>query len=362
MNTRFKEPTHKATRQTNIELMRIISMILIIGCHFATHGGFQFDSSKITIPQIWWHVLELGGGFGTDLFIMISGYFLIEDKVIPAKHTKIILFWLQTFFYSFALFIISIIFRKECFSIVSLAKTFLPISFSSWWFASVYFLIYVLHPYINLGLNSMTAKQYRWFLSILIILWSIIPTFTTSQLYSNQLIELLLMYCIAGYIRKFGLFVNVKSKQWLSLWLLFSLITLLSSILLLLLGRKWSLAATHSTYFYSRTSFLTIARAVCFFMAFLKMKIQNITLINRFSSATFGVYLLHDSALLRNWLWIDLLKNASYANKLSIIPYSIICTLAIFAVGVVIDLLRQQLIEKPIVNLLFRFGSHRKHS
>lgn len=79
-----KYPQNKTKeRQSNIELMPIVVMMMIVGCHFATHGGFSFDYESITIPRLWWHVLELGGDFGTDVFVMISGYFLISDITPP---------------------------------------------------------------------------------------------------------------------------------------------------------------------------------------------------------------------------------------------------------------------------------------
>ena len=67
METSNKLLQDKSIRQSNIELLRIIVMILIVACHFATHGGFVFAHNHITIPQLWWHVLELGGNFGTDV-------------------------------------------------------------------------------------------------------------------------------------------------------------------------------------------------------------------------------------------------------------------------------------------------------
>ena len=171
---------------------------------------------------------------------------------------------------------------------------------------------------------------------------------TTSKFQANDLIELLLMYVIAGYIKKYGFSKKLKSSHWMLLWLLFTLITLMSSVVLLLVGKRWPIASSHSTYFYGQTSILTIARAVCFFMAFLTMKISNHSWINKVSSAMFGVYLLHDSKLLRQYLWKDLFNNASYQDTISIIPYSIFAILIVFICCTIIDILRQIAIECPL--------------
>ena len=40
-------------RLTSIELLRIVSMLMIVFHHFAVHGGFDWDGSKITVPRLW---------------------------------------------------------------------------------------------------------------------------------------------------------------------------------------------------------------------------------------------------------------------------------------------------------------------
>lgn len=86
-------------RNSSIELLRIIIMIMIIGHHFATHGGFSFDNS-ITIPRLWWNLIEMGGNFGVDVFIIISGYYLIKNDSFKINWNKALKLWGQIFFYS----------------------------------------------------------------------------------------------------------------------------------------------------------------------------------------------------------------------------------------------------------------------
>lgn len=348
---------NKKVRESNIEFLRIVAMLLIVGCHFATHGGFSFDSSSVTVPRIWWHILELGGNFGTDLFVMISGYFLIKDVSIPPKMNKIILFWLQIIFYSVILFFLAFPLGYGDSSLKNILMSVLPISYSAWWFASAYFVLYLLHPYINLALNAMDKKQYGIFLLVLIIIWSIIPLLTTSDFQSNNLIELFLMYAIAGYIRKFGLFEKASAITWAGLWIVFTILAFLSSLILLIIGTKISVASSHSTYFYTRTCILTIARAVTFFMLFLKIDIGRNNIINKISSAMFGVYLLHDSKLLRKFLWLDFFDVSSYKDTLKIIPYSIFVVGIVFVSCILIEFLRQLCIETPIKKLFYRKSS-----
>ena len=342
----------KPERNSSIELLRIIVMLMIVGCHFATHGGFSFDKQAITIPRLWWNVIEMGGNFGVDVFVLISGYYLVTDRYTGINVKKTCKLWGQIFFYSVALFLLAFVIGKGTLTPSSIIKALLPVSSAKWWFASTYFVMYLLHPYLNRILLSLNKKQYQTLIALSLVIWSIIPTFTTFTIESNVLLEFLMYYSIAGYIRLYGLNPSIKSKHWLILWLSFSFVTYLSSLIFMALGMKIESFDAFELHFYSRQSILTILRSVSFFMAFTTWKIKSNRFINTASSATFGVYLLHDSDLLRPYLWNEVFKNASFQNTLLLIPYSIIVILVVYIVCTIIDLGRHYLIETPYLKLV----------
>lgn len=344
-------------RQSNIELLRIVVMAMIVGGHFATHGGFQFNSQTITISRLWWNILEMGGNFGVDVFVLITGFFLIESKGLVIKPQKVIRIWGQIFFYSILLFFVSLLIGKGSVSPQSIIKTFFPITFGQWWFASTYLVLYLLHPYLNKLLQSLSKKEYQRLLLFMLAIWSIIPTFTTSSFQSNPLIEFVLYYSIAGYIKIYGLNHQYSSKTWFALWLTFSILTYLSCVIFMLMGKKIEFFSAHAIYFYGRNSILTICRAVSFFAAFLTLNIKTNHLINTISSAAFGVYLLHDSNLLRPYLWKEVFRNAQYQDSLLLLPYSIIVVAIVYIVCTIIDLMRKVFFEKPFMLLVNKYAN-----
>ena len=172
----------KAERDSSFELLRIISMFFIAICHFATHGGFSFDAQTLSIPRFWWFFIEMGGNFGVDVFVLISGYFLVKSQNELFNIKRILKFWGQVFFYSVLIYSIFAVAGVSDFSFKSLLKTVFPIIFGQWWFASTYFVLYLIHPFLNILLNKIEKKTYQSLLTLLIIIWCIIPTFSfTSQ-------------------------------------------------------------------------------------------------------------------------------------------------------------------------------------
>ena len=76
--------------------------------------------------------------------------------------------------------------------------------------------------------------------------------------------------------------------------------------------------------------------------------------VNIVASATFGVYLIHDNGLIRQFLWSDIFKNSQYQESVFLIPYSIIVVAIVYFICTIIDLLRQRFIEKPFMVLVNR--------
>ena len=93
----------KRLRQSNIELLRIVSMIMIVAHHFSVHGNFKFPIDTLTVNRLWTQFIQMGGKIGVDIFVLISGYFLVSSVTI--KKEKVIKLWLQIFTYSVVLFL-----------------------------------------------------------------------------------------------------------------------------------------------------------------------------------------------------------------------------------------------------------------
>ena len=68
---------NKNHRSSNIELLRIIAMIMIIAHHVSVHSGFVYPGEIISFNRLWIQFIQLGGKIGVNIFVLISGYFLV---------------------------------------------------------------------------------------------------------------------------------------------------------------------------------------------------------------------------------------------------------------------------------------------
>lgn len=341
-------------RNSSIELLRIIVMVMIVFSHFAVHGGFTSSATVITFPRLWFNLMVMGGKLGVDVFVIISGYFLIDNDTGFFKLRKIAKFWGQVFFYSIVLFIIGGLAGITDMSIKSLVKAFMPISYQAWWFASTYFVLYLLHPFLNKWLRGLSQSLYQRLILLLVVCWSIIPTVTKLFYEGNNLLWFITLYAIAGYIKLYGLNEKFTTKHYFVFWLICSVITYSSSVVIMLLAGKSESFPLYVTYFFEQEKITTLLTAVSLFMIFATLKLNYHKWINVIASATFGVYLIHDSNLLRPLIWLKLFKNAQYQDSALLIPYSIGAVIAVYVTCSLIDLLRLYIIEKPFMMLLKR--------
>ena len=148
------------SRNSAVELLRILSMLLIVGCHFATYGGFSFSASDLSPARFLYGFWELGGNLGTDIFVLISGYYLIENDSFSIRREKAFRLWAQIFFWSLLLFAVSFLWGAGDLSGKNILRTLFPVTFSRWWFASTYFVLYLLHPFLRKGLPPLSFGRF----------------------------------------------------------------------------------------------------------------------------------------------------------------------------------------------------------
>ena len=341
------QSTKIINRNTSIELLRIISMIMIMFHHFAYHGNFEWNFNEVTLTHLWYDFILMGGKVGVDIFVLISGYFLIENTEKLFQPKKLLKFWGQVVFYSIMTYLLSVMLRLNAFEIKQLIKVCLPITYPGWWFASTYFMLYLIHPFLNKLLHGLSKTEYQYLILMMVLCWSIIPTATTQLFESNSLLWFVTLYGIAGYVNLYGGNQKLQSKHYFSLYFMVLIITYTVSTTFLFLGTKKEEWSTHAIDFFEIERLPILLMAITLFMGFVTLKMNYHKWINMIASATFGVYLIHDSSYIRYYLWTNIFKINQYQDSTFLILYSILVVFILYVSCTMIDLIRKKLVEKP---------------
>ena len=335
-------------RNSTIETLRIISILLIIASHFSVHGLFEFDYI-FSVDYMYMDLLKMCGDFGVDIFVLITGYFMIKDQNLNGK--KVFSFWIQVLFYSVVIYLFVSLIGFEQFSIKELCRSFLPISFGKWWFASTYFVLLVLHPFLNRLITSIDKRWHEYLIVILVLFWSVIPTFMRRDFEGNNLLWFITLYCISSYVQIYSNKNRGNAKYYVLLFVI-SLIVPFSIRMLHEMGISIPVLSSMSSFVYSKQSLFTLIRALSVFLFAITRKETHNAIVNNLAAASFGIYLIHDSKSIRPVLW-NYVFELNQNLKINIVLYSLICIVVIYCACFLIDMLRKKLFETSfVINLM----------
>lgn len=335
-------PKVKQERNSSFEILRIIAILFIIAHHFSVHGGFDFsslgNSSQVFINRTWINFIAQFGKLGVNLFILISAFFLVESKF---KARRVLSILAEMLFFSITLGLVFFFVNKKTFTISVFNHMFFPFGSGTWWFMVSYLLLYILSPFLNLGIHAMNKKMHLALNILFIVIWSILPTFTDLNYGFSNFGWFITLYLVASYIRLYD--VSIKVKPIVGFLIFIGIFALWFAIECgfknLFDNNKYIVAKVISWFNYIATNnFLQFFAAVVLFLSFKNIKMKNVKAINLIASTTLAIYLFHDFIDMSNFLWIKLFKNASYASSPVLIPYSLGVILAVFAMGVVVGL------------------------
>lgn len=357
--------SHKV-RQSNFELLRIIAMLLIVLHHSMVHGTLRTSGKLVLdtgnpITFAIYNFLAFGGKVGVYIFVLITGYFMINSKISIKKIVKL---WLPIFFWAVTI-TLSYELVTSNFSIGEVVRSVFPIFFNQYWFMTVYFFMYLLIPLMNKAIRSFSIKQELWFIALGIVI--MLPNeFFYGAIIGGQLINFVIVYFIGAFISEHGLLWKkwFKKISYWSCWL--------SVIMILLTSIGFSFAgfSLKSMKLLKDASFLTDGETQTFFCLFIALGLfvwigsKNLgyhKFINTVAGTTFGIYLIHDNKFVHAILW----NKVCHMNSLIGMPiygvvYVIVVVMSVFAACSLLEFIRKQIfnkLEKRVADKLDTFGS-----
>ncbi len=337
------------TKQRNsaMEILRIISILLIICCHFTTHG-VQFPwTAQLSLTGFTMTFSRLGN-MGIAIFVMLSGYFSINTKFQFKKAFGLIF---QVQFYSILLCIISILIGAQQFNLEYAISSLFPATTQLYWFFTTFLVLYFLSPFINKLINVLSQKQHLTLVGIAVVFWSIMPTFTGNNFYASSVTDFLMYYLIGAFLQKYPEnLLSKKNNSKIIAAITFALLLILTIALLKSNDYKSGLGI-YAMHIYNRTSIFIVLIAACLVDIFSKIKPFTSKIINTAAGCCFGVYLIHDNRAFRYFMWLNIFKSNEYGDEPYAFFYILLSALIIFAACSVIELARKQFVEKPVMKL-----------
>ena len=346
---------NKNERQSNFELLRIIAMIMIVAHHLTIHcfavqlgdkSLYALDESfnkaiffkKLLLPQLF----MTGGKIANIIFVLITGYFLIDQKINITKQIKKI-FSQLAFVVPIIVFVSFLFYRYHSNTFIGIQN--LNILNSDYWFIGYYIgIISIAYIFLNKFLNKLKKKEYDILLAIMFSILSIAFLRNSISDISPNILTLfvgIFIYSLGGYIRLYSPFKNIRTII-LFFIIIISIIALCinnynNTLVNINIAQSNNMQGIYQSLIgYSEYSIFCLLIGISTFEIFRRIKMKNIRIINYISSSTFMIYLLHDNDFFRNvWRetnWIEVYYN----NSVKFIFLYLMWLAIIFGIGILI--------------------------
>ena len=335
----------KKPRQANIELLRIVATIMIILLHLLVHGGVVDAVAPFSTKYyILWTLCSFCY-IPVNLYALIFAYHQCESTF---KTKRMLLLLLEVWFYSVTIFLVLYLTSSINLTFENMCYVFLPTLNRSYWYITVYFGTYILSPFLNWVINRINQKQHLLLLTVLVILFSVWPSFAFLSSTLNfgggfGIVWFIVLYFLGAYIRKYYQ-SNGEFFKLLAVYLLFAIALPVSKFLIAHFSNTTGITAIPDDIFYNYNSILVLGASAYLFLLFLNIKVKRksmVNTINCIASATLGIYLIHDNTFVRNLLW-DALKINEMIDQSDFYFIMFGTVLVIFFICFIIDIIRQR--------------------
>lgn len=339
---------NKCKRNSSIEILRIVSMIMIVAHHYIFYGVQQNYNPEIagkvfsngSIENKLFSILLLPGGVvGVAVFFMIGGYFGIKNNRINLRRIVA-----STIVYSVLGVVLNITICLYHGNLVwssvfikSVVKCFFPINSSVYWFVTTYVILMVLKPILNKIITSVNCRCHIILTIFFFAEYLIGRTLLTAYF---SIFEAIFFYMIGALIQIYKDKFSYKRKLY---------------FLLFVIGWVGYVVFTHihipcfDVLGICVSGTLSAIGIFCFFV-FMPSRFNE--LVNIVGNLTFDVYLIHEHPLLREFLWSDLLMVGYQFQSRYYFWFSIASIVGVFIVCSILAFIIQKIIIKRIINKL----------
>lgn len=297
-------------RNSSIELLRIIAMILIMQYHYVIHGGISVGLDNLGKNAFVAKMMCMGGKIGVNIFVIISCWFFVESSITYARiQKKIKAVYIPVWIYSVSIYFFKMVIGRETFSIENFVKAIFPFSFSSNWYASAYIIFLASLPCLKIIIDNISEKEHKFICILSVVCWIILPTVQGTIIinalnHASNILWFSVCYILVAYIRKY---MDYKDKKVVLCGILVAMLSYVYFAIGVYLADYHNIFLTlskvdYSTYLMQINYVPVVACSFALFFVFVNLYFSS-KIINRIADLVFGVYLIHDNDHINNLIW-----------------------------------------------------------
>lgn len=322
-------------RESNLEALRIVAMMAVIGVHL-DGASLDLPNPSMDIAAVaardWWRlIVEAFTIIGVNCFTLISGYFGIRFTL-----KGFLRFAGQCLFYSVGICTVIMLMRVATGGVWQWSEwgeSWLVFTHTDLWYVPAYLGLFILSPLLNAGIKGLTQRQFGLMLVAFMAMNVYAGWLQGGRFNANgyTIMQLVMMYLIGRYL---GEYVQLRGNTRLryaaiSIYIAASLLTAVMGVFMRSL----------STFAYNQP--LVIVASVALFVAFATMQFRS-KVVNWLASGAFAAYLLHKNP----YIWVEYVRPITRQmwkdnTLLEFTAFYVATTIAIYLAATAIDQVRR---------------------
>ena len=323
--------TGKSVRDSNIELLRIVAMILML----IDHAGYmsiqpptQMEVNEEPLLSFCRFSSQALSSVCVNVFVLISGWFGIKIKL-----SRIVEFLSQCYFICIVLYLGLL--AMDYAIPMNTGDLLKFVLFDDLWFVKAFLLLYLFAPMLNLFVDNLLQRKFLWFVVAFAVIQTVHGFFTQAPWFDKgqSPLTLMLLYLMGRYLRCYPCrFTKYSKKVDMMSYLLISLITAFLAFISVKYGAE-------GYRLFSYASPLLIMASVYFFLFFTKLSFRS-SLVNWVAVSSFAVYVVNCEG--HSWIiYTRIIGNWWKTESIgTFVLYTIFAIVTVFIIAIVLDKIR----------------------
>ncbi len=334
-------------RNAGLDVLRLVSMMLVVQHHILTHGGLGAAAAG-TQSHFIVCFLEAVSACAVDCFALLSGF--VGSGAAKKPFSRGALLWLSAAFWSVLL--TAAFGEKGAGMLPALKRAVTPVISQQYWYFTAFFPLLVLSPLLERAAES-AGRELFLAVAACFFLFCLLPAYADTDIFGTgngyYTLWLLVLYLAGAALRRGNQLSRVPAALWLIPFAFCCFATATLKMRADLPGMEYTAPLRY-------TAPLTVLAAASLMLFFANLAITKKAggVLSRISPAAFGVYLIHDHPAVRARFFAGRFASLAELPPWLLLPRLFGYVLAIFLICLALEMLRMLLFRALRIPELLR--------
>jgi len=325
-----------------LDLLRLISMAMIVVHHCVTHGGLIAAFPKLSPTDLAFQFINCIAYYAVNLYGLVSGYVMCGTE---PKLSRLAELWLQVVATSLAVTAAYAILGKQT-TLWHWLQVFLPVTTNNYWYFTCYFGMFLLLPFLNRLLDSLSRRDFLLMLGAAVLMFCVESVVVNKDCFrlndGYHVFWIIMLYVTGYYLRRFG-FGRI-GRHALLIYLSTLLISFGSGVLIKWLTARSMISGVSEAWLTRYVSPTLYFGAIAQLAIFSRLRLSGWVkrAVVFLSPLAFGVYLIHEQPLLRDTLIAKKFIPLAQLPVLSLFGLFLLIVLGIFGGCLLLEWVRHR--------------------